>query len=281
MSADPRKKKKRKVMVGVGGKYGLAAGPRAIDKGREDAIDEIHDRQADLSWEKSDLRAANMARQAHLDAEATRVAPIKLQMDAKTDEIKQLKLERSQGVQNRTQAYIALRNVKKKIADGDQTQALKDEQLELEQKIAQGKTATKAKKQEVKDAQNELVGLGQTSEVQEDPDLLRDVTDAEQLVAAAAEDVVSAERKSVKLEIEESQYVRSALDLYAQTMPGKLPQFVGGLARVNRSGRFRQMGTAFRAGSSKRFYDQSIAFQKRVIPKGPSIPIFRSVRSRA
>ena len=84
------------------------------------------------------------------------------------------------------------------------------------------------------------------------------------------------ENKQYAEEIASSQYNRSVLDLYARTKPGKVAQFVGGLARLKNSKHFRALGaSAFRTGQSKRFYDQSVAFRKRNIPRAPPVPIFR------
>lgn len=94
-------------------------------------------------------------------------------------------------------------------------------------------------------------------------------------------EVVSGNVLSVRArkDIASSKFNRSTLDLYAKTKPGKLPQFVGGLARLKRGKHFRGLGvSAFRTGQSKRFYDQSVdlAFNtKKQIPRLPSVPIFR------
>ena len=279
-------------MVGVGGKYGLTAGSKALDK------------------KLKDERAKVPGLETTLETKTQAVATIKTTQKDEREEIARHKaaFEKGELLTNEfVTAQKALQDTQKdhaqmksefdamnstlQAAEAGRELQKKMKALEAKAKTQQ-ETETKTEQSLKEESQKQgsdskLTGSGLVTQTKitalagREANMNTALETAQDEIKVPAAALRTQEDEVTKLEIDESQYIRSALDLYAQTMPGKLPQFVGGLARVNRSGRFRQMGTAFRAGSSKRFYDQSIAFQKRVIPQGPSIPIFRSVNSRA
>ena len=187
-----------------------------------------------------------------------------------------------------------LEDKREELADLDDDDANKyDEALAQ----AKGRDQTLTESQFREQAKLRAENYNPTAADYADAKTVAEVSELADTVEKYTEDVVKAENNLKRIEkigevvsgnvlsvrarkdIASSKFNRSTLDLYAKTKPGKLPQFVGGLARLKRGKHFRGLGvSAFRTGQSKRFYDQSVdlAFNtKKQIPRLPSVPIFR------